>query len=139
MKKTLIIACAATALSSCTTTHKTELTSSQSFQVEWIGERPLIDSSMLTLRLTDDKQAAGLAGCNNWSANYQLNGTSFSLSDIATTRKLCAPALMEQEQRFLAHLARVQRWELSEHQQLLLWPEQGEPIKLWPIENQRDN
>ena len=139
MKKTLIIACAATALSACTTTQKTELTSSQSFQVEWIGERPLFDSSMLTLRLTDDKQAAGLAGCNNWSANYQLNGTSFSLSDIATTRKLCAPALMEQEQRFLAHLARVQRWELSEHQQLLLWPEQGEPIKLWPIENQRDN
>lgn len=115
--------------------NNTELKSSQNYQVEWIGERPLIDSSMLTLTLIDDKRAAGLAGCNNWSANYQLNGNTLSLSDIATTRKLCAPALMEQEQRFLAYLARVQRWEFAEHQQLLLWPEHGAPIKLWPIES----
>ena len=139
MKKTLLIACAATALSACTATHNTRLISSQNYQVEWIGERPLIDRSMLTLRLTDDKHATGLASCNNWSANYQLNGDKFNLSDIATSRKLCAPALMEQEQRFLAYLARVQRWEFAEHQQLLLWPEHGEPIKLWPIEKQRDN
>lgn len=134
MKKTLLLACAATALSACTAAQHTELKSLQSYQVEWIGERPLIDSSMLTLRLVDDQYAAGMAGCNNWSANYQLNGNKLSLSDIATTRKLCAPALMEQEQRFLAHLARTQRWEFTEHQQLLLWPEQGKPIKLWPIE-----
>lgn len=134
MKKILLLACTATALSACTTVHNTQLKSSQSYQVEWIGERPLIDSSMLTLTLVDDQHAAGLAGCNHWSANYQLNGGTLSLSDIATTRKLCAPALMEQEQRFLAHLARTQRWEFAEHQQLLLWPEQGEPIKLWPIE-----
>lgn len=134
MKKTLLLACAATALSACTAAQHTELKSLQSYQVEWIGERPLIDSSMLTLRLVDDQYAAGMAGCNNWSAKYQLNGNKLSLNDIATTRKLCAPALMEQEQRFLAHLARTQRWEFTEHQQLLLWPEQGEPIKLWPIE-----
>ncbi len=133
MKKTLLISCAAT-LSACGSLPSTQLQSAQSYQVEWIGERPLIDSSMLTLRLLDDRRASGLAGCNNWMAEYQLKGDQLSLHNISSTRKLCAPALMEQEQRFLAALANVQRWEFAEHQQLLLWPAAGAPIKLWPTE-----
>ena len=134
MKKTLLIAAAAATLGACSSVPKTQLHSAQHYQVEWIGERPLIDSSMLTLSLIDKTQAAGMAGCNNWTAQYTLNGEQLSLHNIATTRKLCAPALMEQEQRFLAALAQVQRWEFAEHQQLLLWPAQGAAIKLWPIE-----
>lgn len=136
MKKILLISCAA-ALSACRSLPEPQLQlqSTQSYQVEWIGERPLIDRSMLTLTLVDQQRAAGLAGCNNWMAEYQLSGNQFSLHNIATTRKLCAPALMEQEQRFLAALANVQRWSFAEHQQLLLWPATGAPIKLWPIEH----
>ena len=134
MKKTLLLACALTTVSACSSQPSHSLHHSQSYQVEWIGERPLIDRSMLTLTLGDNNQASGLAGCNNWMAEYQLSGDRLSLDNIATTRKLCAPALMEQEQRFLAALATVQRWEFAEHQQLLLWPEQGAAIKLWSIE-----
>ena len=134
MQKTVFIGCAIAVLSACSSVPGTQLQPLQSYQVEWIGERPLIDRSMLTLTLGDNNQAFGLAGCNNWMAEYQLSGDRLSLDKIATTRKLCAPALMEQEQRFLAALATVQRWEFAEHQQLLLWPEQGAPIKLWSIE-----
>ena len=134
MQKTVFIGCAIAVLSACSSVPSTQLQPLQSYQVEWIGERPLIDRSMLTLTLGDNNQASGLAGCNNWMAEYQLSGDRLSLHNIATTRKLCAPALMEQEQRFLAALAKVQRWEFAEHQQLLLWPEQGAAIKLWSIE-----
>ena len=134
MKKAVFIGCAIAALSACSSVPSTQLQPLQSYQVEWIGERPLIDRSMLTLTLGDNNQASGLAGCNNWMAEYQLSGNKLSLHNLATTRKLCAPALMEQEQRFLAALAKVQRWEFAEHQQLLLWPEQGAAIKLWSIE-----
>lgn len=134
MQKTVFIGCAIAVLSACSNVPGTQLQPLQSYQVEWIGERPLIDRSMLTLTLGDNNQASGLAGCNNWMAKYQLSGDRLSLDNIATTRKLCAPALMEQGQRFLAALATVQRWEFAEHQQLLLWPEQGAPIKLWSIE-----
>ncbi len=134
MQKTVFIGCAIAVLSACSSVPGTQLQPLQSYQVEWIGERPLIDRSMLTLTLGDNNQASGLAGCNNWMAEYQLSGDRLSLDNIATTRKLCAPALMEQEQRFLAALATVQRWEFAEHQQLLLWPEQGAAIKLWSIE-----
>ena len=134
MQKTVFIGCAIAVLSACSSVPGTQLQPLQSYQVEWIGERPLIDRSMLTLTLGDNNQASGLAGCNNWMAEYQLSGDRLSLDNIATTRKLCAPALMEQEQRFLAALATVQRWEFAEHQQLLLWPEQGAAVKLWSIE-----
>lgn len=134
MQKAVFISCAVTVLSACSSLPETQLQPLQSYQVEWIGERPLIDRSMLTLTLGDHNQASGLAGCNNWMAEYQLSGNRLSLDNIATTRKLCAPALMEQEQRFLAALATVQRWEFAEHQQLLLWPEHGAAIKLWAIE-----
>lgn len=134
MQKIILLACAAATLTACSSqSNPMQLQSSSSYQVEWIAERPLIDRSMLTLSFIDQQRVAGLAGCNNWSAQYQLNGNTFSLEDIVTTRKLCAPALMEQEQRFLAALAKVQRWQFAEHQQLLLWPAQGAPIKLWPI------
>ena len=134
MKKTLLLACALVTLSACTNQLNTQLQSLQDYQVEWIGERPLIDNSMLTFTLGEQNSVSGLAGCNTWSANYQLNGATLRLDAISSTRKRCAPALMEQEQRFLAALAHVQHWEFVENQQLLLWPEQGEPIKLWPIE-----
>lgn len=134
MKKLVFIGSAIAILTACSSVPSTQLQPLESYQVEWIGERPLIDRSMLTLTLGDNNQASGLAGCNNWMAKYQLSGNGLRLDNIATTRKLCAPALMEQEQRFLAALATVQRWEFAEHQQLLLWPEQGAPIKLWSIE-----
>lgn len=133
MKKNLLLCCFTATLSACSSWSGPQLNSAQHYQVEWIGERPLIDRSMLSFSLIDAQRATGLAGCNRWTASYQLKGKQLSLQNIATTRKMCAPALMEQEQRYLAALAEIQRWEFGEHDQLLLWPAQGQPIKLWPL------
>lgn len=102
------------------------------YVAEWIGERPLIDSSHLSFALERQGRAHGMAGCNQWFADYQLDGHRLHLDKIATTRKLCAPALMEQEQRYLEALSQIQRWDFSTHGQLQLWPEHGAPIRLWP-------
>lgn len=104
----------------------------QHYQVEWIGERPLIDRSYLSLILDRDGRAFGHAGCNQWFGNYQLDGNRLSIERIATTRKLCAPALMEQEHRFLDALPNVERWDFSTTGQLQLWPATGSAIRLWP-------
>lgn len=106
-----------------------------SYRVEWIGERPLMDYSYLNIVLDRDNKAYGLAGCNYWSANYRLKGNKLNfIEPIITTEKLCAPALMEQEQRFLKALPTIRAWDFSEVQQLRLWPAQGQPIKLWAEE-----
>lgn len=124
-------------LTACNTTSATlpQMQLQTSYQVEWIGDRPLIDSSYLNITLDKDNKAYGLAGCNYWSTNYQLKDNTVSFDKpIAVTKKLCAPALMEQEQRFLKALATVKKWDFSGIHQLRLWPEQGQPIKLWPEE-----
>ncbi len=109
-----------------------ELQQNQQYIVEWIGERPLIDRSHLSMQLNDAHKAGGFAGCNNWFASYRQQQDRLEFANIATTRKICAPALMEQEQRYLEALSQVQRWDFSDQGQLRLWPARGAAIRLWP-------
>ena len=69
---------------------------------------------------------------NHWFASYTLEGDKLSFSAPGSTRKMCAPALMEQEARFLASLSTVERWDFSATEQLRLWPAEGKPLRLWP-------
>ncbi|HZX51982.1 MAG TPA: META domain-containing protein [Pseudomonas sp.] len=121
-----LLGCAATA---------PQLETEHSYKVEWIGERPLIDRSHLTITLGDDGRAYGNAGCNHWFAGYQLDGDKLSFSTAGSTRKMCAETLMEQEARFLDSLSKVQRWDFNDIGQLQLWPANGKPIRLWPEDN----
>ena len=109
-----------------------QLETERSYQVEWIGERPLIDRSHLTVTFAADGRAHGHAGCNHWFAGYTLKDEAVRFETPGSTRKMCAPSLMEQEQRFLAALAEVQSWDFNDIGQLQLWPATGKPIRLWP-------
>lgn len=133
MKRVLTISLLATGLAGCATSAP-QLETEHTYQVEWIGERPLIDNSHLTITLGDDGRAYGSAGCNHWFAGYTLTDDKLSFSAAGSTRKMCAPALMEQEARFLDSLGKVQRWDFSPTKQLQLWPVDGKPLRLWPEE-----
>ncbi|MDH1620229.1 META domain-containing protein [Pseudomonas chengduensis] len=109
-----------------------QLETERSYQVEWIGEHPLIDRSHLTVTFAADGRAHGHAGCNHWFAGYTLKDDAVRFETPGSTRKMCAPSLMEQEQRFLAALAEVRRWDFNDIGQLQLWPATGKPIRLWP-------
>ena len=132
-KNALLLAALAATLAGCAT-DRPQLETGRTYQVEWIGERPLIDRSHLTITLGDENRAYGNAGCNHWFASYSLEGGTLSFGAAGSTRKMCAPALMEQEQRFLDALGKVQRWDNSPIDQLRLWPADGKPIRLWPVE-----
>lgn len=133
MKHALVPALFAATLSGCAS-DPVQLESDKTYRVEWIGERPLIDRSHLTITLGEDGRAYGSAGCNHWFASYRRDGDTLRFEQPGATRKLCAPALMEQEQRFLEALGQVQRWDVSGIGQLRLWPAEGKPIRLWPEE-----
>ena len=61
-----------------------------------------VQGGPLTLRLADG-QASGNAGCNSWSASYELRkNDGIRFGPITTTEMACAPELMEQERRFLS-------------------------------------
>lgn len=133
MKRALTIGLLGTSLLGCASA-PLQLETQRTYQVEWIGERPLIDRSHLTITLDGEGRAYGNAGCNHWFASYTLDGDTLSFGAAGSTRKMCAPALMEQEARFLDSLGKVVRWDISPIEQLRLWPTEGLPIRLWPEE-----
>ena len=90
-----------------------KLQQNHTYVLEWIGERPLIDNSHLTVT---------------------LDGHTLTFGGVGSTRKACAPALMEQEQRFFKALQTVERWDISPIEQVRFWPAQGKPLRLWPEE-----
>lgn len=131
MKSTLAVGLLSTSLLGCAST-PLQLETERTYRVEWIGERPLIDRSHLTITLGEDGRAYGNAGCNHWFASYTLTGEQLNFGTAGSTRKMCAPALMEQEARFLDSLGKVQRWDVSPIEQLRLWPMEGKPLRVWP-------
>ncbi|SEJ04908.1 META domain-containing protein [Pseudomonas sp. NFR16] len=132
--KAFLLTLLATALLTGCATDTDALKRDHGYVLEWIGERPLIDNSHLTMTLGKDGRAYGNAGCNHWFASYQLDGDVIHFGPVGSTRKMCAPALMEQEHRFLEAIGKVEHWDVSEVEQLQLWPAQGLPLRFWPEE-----
>ena len=133
MKHLVLAGVAVAALVGCAA-EPVKLQQDRSYILEWIGERPLIDYSHLTITLGTDGRAYGNGGCNHWFAPYTLDGDKLSFGKVGSTRKMCAPALMEQEKRFLQALETVQRWDVSPVEQMRFWPAEGKPLRFWPEE-----
>ncbi|HEU5011749.1 MAG TPA: META domain-containing protein [Roseiflexaceae bacterium] len=67
--------------------------------------RSLLAGTSITATFADGR-VAGSAGCNSYIGTYTLNNGALMVSnDIITTRKACAPDVMQQEQEFLQALA----------------------------------
>jgi heat shock protein HslJ len=134
VNKLLLSGAVLVALAGCAS-EPMKLQKERGYVLEWIGERPLMDYSHLTLTLAEDGRAYGNGGCNHWFAQYSLEGDKLSFGAIGSTRKLCAPAVMEQEKRFFKALATVQRWDVSPIEQIRFWPAEGKPLRFWPEES----
>jgi len=70
----------------------------------WLAEdlekHGVLDRAQTTIRFDSRERVSGSTGCNSYSASYKLKGNTLLFGPIAATRRACAPALMDQEQRF---------------------------------------
>ena len=82
----------------------------------WVAEdiegRGVIDMLQSTLEFQEPGQAGGNAGCNRYFGSVSLNGNEVTFGQMGSTRKMCAPAIMDQEQKFLAALGAARTWEI---------------------------
>ena len=81
--------------------------------IEYIKSRPVIDDSPAYIEFREPGRVGGNASCNRFTGSYQKAGTQLTFGKIATTRKTCAPALMEQEYRLLSALEQVSGFHFS--------------------------
>jgi len=81
------------------------------------GSGEMVDvSPEATLDATFDEAGtvAGSSGCNRYTAGYEIDGAEITISQAASTQKMCVDdRVMEREAAFLAALADVARWKIS--------------------------
>ena len=85
-----------------------------------------------TLLFEAEARVSGRAPCNGFSGTFALRGDELTFSELAMTRMLCPPAVMQREQRFLALLREVRRFERPAGDSLVLRTEDGRAIVARP-------
>ena len=114
------------------------------WQVESIGRAGIIDFSHVTLNVNSDgdtSRVSGSTGCNQFTGALNVEEADtvfsdksstepFSTDKLILTKKACAPALMNQEQRFIDMLTASKSYSIVENTWLVLHDANGnETIK----------
>ncbi len=67
----------------------------------------LLEDTQITAVFDAEGKVGGSAGCNRYFAGYTVDGSSITIEPPASTRKMCAEPIMQQEQAYLAMLPTV--------------------------------
>ena len=97
--------------------------------VDDLAGEGIIDRSRVTIEFLEDNRMAGGASCNRYAGSYELRGEGVSVGPVALTKMACAPALMNQEDRFLNLLEQVNSVWIGQQGQLLLSTPEGGVIR----------
>jgi heat shock protein HslJ len=74
---------------------------------EDIAHRGVIDYLQSRLQFVGTDRVAGSGGCNVFNGRAELSADRLRIGPLAATKKLCPPAIMDQEDRFLRALESV--------------------------------
>jgi heat shock protein HslJ len=80
----------------------------QTYILDWYlddsGEKtPILTGTQITLQVDQD-QISGSAGCNSYSAQFELDGDQISIGPAISTMMACPEPVMQQESAYLAAL-----------------------------------
>lgn len=64
----------------------------------------------MTAVFSVDGKVSGSSGCNTYSGGYQVDGNKIKIGQLATTQKMCAAPIMEQEKAYLKALQSSATW-----------------------------
>ncbi|HEY7885192.1 MAG TPA: META domain-containing protein [Cellvibrionaceae bacterium] len=75
------------------------------WQLQSIGDRAVVENSPARIEFLDDGRIVGNASCNRFFGQYQLHQRQLIVEDaLGSTKMMCLPELMEQEQVLLDFL-----------------------------------
>ena len=83
--------------------------------VEDIGGRGVVDRARSTIAFDDQGRVSGSGGCNQFNGSVTIEERSLTFGPLASTRRACTGAVMDQEDRFFVALdaARTYRYDGS--------------------------
>jgi putative lipoprotein len=86
-----------------------------------------------TLNFGTDGRLHGQATCNRYTSRYELTGTRLTIVSTAVTNRACAPALMDQERRFLDVMGRAATCSMTPDGALIIATPDGATITARPV------
>jgi putative lipoprotein len=98
---------------------------------EDIGGGGVIDDLQSHITFTAEGQVHGFCGCNNFTGGYTLDRKTLALRPLASTKKACPPAIMNQETRFHQALGKVRGYRFQNGLLILLDAESVPVMRLW--------
>jgi heat shock protein HslJ len=98
-----------------------------------VADQPVPASINSTVQFDDQGQVFGSAGCNRFTADYRLENGGLRVERFATTRKLCFPAIMSQEEALLRVLRGAERVYLQADELILESVRERAPSRLVPL------
>lgn len=90
------------------------------WHIEDIVGRPILEHAPARLRVEQDGRVSGRTGCNLFTGTVEIDGQTIRFENIATTRSVCPPAMMDQEQRLLQALGAARRFSVDQDGRLHL-------------------
>lgn len=102
-----------------------------------LGGEPILEG-VITAEITAENTIGGSAGCNQYTANYDTDGSSLKFTpQVATTLMACPPPLMDIESRYLEALQQTASYQ-SDGTNLTLLDANGRELatftKLQPVD-----
>jgi heat shock protein HslJ len=92
---------------------------------EDIGGAGVVDRVQSTLQFLDRQLAVGTLACNEYTTTYFADATGLRFGTIASTRKTCPPAVMDQEARFSTALEATRGLRFDANGALMLLDAEG--------------
>lgn len=97
---------------------------------EDIGSSGVIDDLQTTLEINDDGTYSGFAGCNHYTGTFNLKGNEIIFGPAGATRKMCIPAVMDQERKFFDALKGGLSWRIEDTRLMLSKPDSTTVMRL---------
>jgi putative lipoprotein len=102
------------------------------FGTTWVAEdidgKGVIDNAQSTFSVASDGKVAGRGGCNRFFAQAEVKDGTIKIGKAGATMMACAPALMDQERKFLAALEKAATYRIDEQGKLFLVDANGVDI-----------
>lgn len=101
--------------------------------LEDLGGTGVVDRAQSTLQFVEPGGIAGRGACNHYFGSITLEGDRLSIHSIGSTEMACAPAIMDQEARFLNALLGANRVEIAGAYLLIYFAGSDHPLKFTPM------
>ena len=103
----------------CSHTDKASVSVAELIGTEWaleeIGGSGIADRVQSTLHFQRDDRIVGWGGCNRYFAGLRSDGDVIRIGPIGSTRRMCPPVVMNQENRFFKALEKARNISKQDH------------------------